>query len=47
MKSALDYMLRDDLSVIENEYEILWVEIKTLKVKMFFTAVLIDIQTLM
>ena len=31
VKSTLDYMLRDDLSVIENEYETLWVEIKSSK----------------
>ena len=31
VKSTLDYMLRDDLSVIENEYETLWVEIKNSK----------------
>ena len=31
MKSTLDYMLRDDLSVIENESETLWVEIKNSK----------------
>ena len=31
VKSTLDYMLRDDLSVIENEYETLWVKIKNLK----------------
>ena len=40
-------MVRDDLSVIENEYGTLRVEIKTLKVKMFFAAVLTEIQTLM
>ena len=29
LKNALDYTIRDDLSVVSDEYETLWVEINT------------------
>ena len=45
VKSNLDYIIRDDLNVLENEFETIWVEIKNKKkVKMYSAAVHIDTQ---
>ena len=44
VKFNLDHFIREDLSVLEDEFETLWVEIKNSKVKIFSVAVLIGIQ---
>ena len=44
VKSNLDHIIRDDLNVLENEFEIIWVEIKNKKVIMYSAAVHIDTQ---
>ena len=46
IKSSSNYVIRDDLSRTEDEFECIWVEIKTLRVKVYCVAVHIDIQTL-
>ena len=43
IKSNLDYIIRDDLSIVEDEFETLWVEINP---RMSCAVVLIDIPTL-
>ena len=46
VKFNLDHFIREDLSVLEDEFETLWVEIKMLRIKIFSVAVLIGIQIL-
>ena len=43
VNSQLDHQVRNDLSVLEEEYETIWVEINNTKDKTFFVAVCIDI----
>ena len=47
IKSNLGYIIRDDLSIVEDEFEALWVEIKTINARMSCAVVLTDIPTLM
>ena len=44
VNSNLDHFIREDLPVLEDESQTLWVEMKNLKVTVFFVAVLIGIQ---
>ena len=43
--NKLDHFRKDDLSVIEDDFESLWIKIKTIKVKIFCVVAFTDIQT--
>ena len=47
VKDELDHFKRDDLSILHDEFESLWVEIKNKKGKIFYVAIFIATQILM
>ena len=45
IKSSLNYVIRNDLNKTEDEFECIWVEIKTLRAKIYCVAMHIGIPT--
>ena len=43
IKSNLDYIIREDLSILDDDFGTIWVEIKTKRVKTYYVVVNTDV----